>query len=246
MKLMTIWLTNKCNFDCYYCVAKGGIEPPGFELPPHDPARRINNKDLLAWIKKWLNPKEWVLEFTGGEPGLYPEIDELIPELTSLGYFGAIQTNGSLPIPHSPNFVRTAAWHFDKRPKFYDTMIIIKIPDGTWAKKEKWCKENGVPYRLTQFNKAFENLQTVMPEPEPCVITHYGFINAYGQIANCHKEPFNEEKSIRAMSPPPNFKLADSCPHCGNVKAVEYALEKLLFPPKNGKFMCEYPTRRDF
>ena len=241
MKLITIWLINKCNFDCYYCVSKPGMQPLDYELPPHDPARRINNKDLIAWLTKHLDPKEWILEFTGGEPGLYPEIDTLIPRLTELGYRGSIQTNGSLPIPKSPNFVRTAAWHLEKRPKHYDIMIIIKTPNNDWVEKSNWCKENSVPFRITQFNEAYKGMQTTQPEPHPCAITHYAFINAYGQLAECHKGVFNNDYSIRAMSPPPDFKLEDNCPHCGNVKAVEYALEKMLFPPIDGKYMNQYP-----
>jgi len=235
MKLITIWLINKCNFNCYYCVSRGGLEPLDFNYPDESVVSRNSNKLLLPWLDKWLDPKEWVLEFTGGEPGLYPEIDTLIPALEKRGYHGVIQTNGSLPIPDSPNFVRTAAWHQDNRPKYYDSMIIIKTPDGGYLKKAKWCKENKVPYRLTEFNEAYKGNQTNTPDPNPCVITHYAFMNAYGQLANCHRGTFREDNCIREMSPPPDFLLKNVCPSCGNTKAVEYALEETLFPPKDGK-----------
>ena len=223
MKLITIWLINKCNFNCYYCSARGGIEPMDFNYPDESVVARNSNKLLLPWLEKYCPPHEWLLEFTGGEPGLYPEIDTLIPELEKRGYSGVIQTNGSLPIPKSSTFVRTAAWHGDSRPQYYDSMIIIKT--GNFMEKVKWCKANNVKFRLTSLNESFRQAQPAPLDTRNCKITHYAFINAYGQLANCYKGPFVADKCIRAMSPPPDFALAkSSCPKCGNVKAVEYAL----------------------
>lgn len=223
MKLITIWLINKCNFNCYYCTARGGIEPTDFNYPDESVVARNSNKLLLPWLEKYCPPNEWLLEFTGGEPGLYPEINTLIPELTARGYSGVIQTNGSLFIPKSSSFVRTAAWHENNRPIHYDSMIIIKT--GNFMEKIKWCKENGVKFRLTNLNESFRKTPSASTDTRNCKITHYAFMNAYGQLANCYKGPFKTDNCIRLMSPPPVFELAKSpCPKCGNVKAVEYAL----------------------
>ena len=234
MKLITIWLINKCNYDCTYCVAKPGLEPMEFNYPNENVVSRNSNALLLPWLDKWLDPDEWLIELTGGEPGLYPEIDTLIPALTQRGYRGVIQTNGSLPIPESPNFVRTAAWHGDKRPKYYDSMIIIKAPDSGFEEKAEWCKANQVPYRLTELNGSYKGEHSSETDPNPCVITHYAFMNAYGQLTHCHRGAFREDNCIREMSPPPYFELSGTCPSCGNTKAVEYALETSLFPPPGG------------
>ncbi len=53
---------------------------------------------ILKWMDKYLNPYEWFLEISGGEPGLYKGINELISTLNSMGYYGIIRTNGTLPI----------------------------------------------------------------------------------------------------------------------------------------------------
>jgi len=223
MKLITIWLINKCNFNCYYCTAKGGLQPLDFDYPDDSIVARNSNKLLIPWLEKYCSPDEWLLEFTGGEPGLYPEIDILIPALESRGYRGVIQTNGSLYIPKSSTFVRTAAWHESSRPKYYDSMIIIKT--GGFMEKIKWCRENGVKFRLTGLNESFRNGPPAPSDTRNCKITHYAFINAYGQLANCWKGPFAADNCIRGMSPPLLFELAkSSCPKCGNVKSVEYAL----------------------
>lgn len=56
------------------------------------------NSMILKWMDKYLNPYEWFLEISGGEPGLYKGINELISTLNSMGYYGIIRTNGTLPI----------------------------------------------------------------------------------------------------------------------------------------------------
>ena len=229
MKAITIWLINKCNFNCYYCSARQGIEPMDHEYPPDGRVTRVNNRQLLAWLDRYLDPGEWLLELTGGEPGLYPEIDTLIPELTGRGYHGIIQTNGSLQIPKSNNFVRTAAWHGECKPSFYDKIIIIKDPKSNWIDKAKWCKENNISFRLIGLNETFRGKPPVVyPQSKGINITHYAFINAYGQLADCWKGPFYEDYCIRDMSLPPDFDLrfaGGNCTNCVNVRAIEIACE---------------------
>ena len=114
------------------------------------PANAITNEILLNWLDAHIDPNEWLLKITGGEPGLYPEIDTLIPALVQRGYRGLIETNGSLPIPKSEAFIRLAAWHIGKDfPQFYDTVLIIQDNNDNWEQKIAYCKENNIPYVVT-------------------------------------------------------------------------------------------------
>jgi hypothetical protein len=109
----------------------------------------MTNEMLLRWLDKFIDPKEWFIKITGGEPGLYPEIGKLIPSLANRGYRGYIETNGSLPIPKAENFPRLAAWHERKpKPKYVDIMLIIQAKDD-WKAKVKWCEDNKIPYYIT-------------------------------------------------------------------------------------------------
>lgn len=81
------------------------------DYPIDDERNRLNNEIIFRWMKKYTNPYEWFLEISGGEPGLYPKISELIQELCRMGYYGIIRTNGTLPIPKTETFIRLAGWH---------------------------------------------------------------------------------------------------------------------------------------
>ena len=147
MKLLNIAIIQSCNYDCYYCTMKKWIYPVGHIFEDGTPANAITNETLLRWLDAYIEPEEWILKITGGEPGLYPEIATLIPALTERGYKGLIETNGSLPIPQSENFIRLAAWHINRdMPKYYDTMLIIKNKDDNWEEKIEYCKINNIPY----------------------------------------------------------------------------------------------------
>jgi hypothetical protein len=114
------------------------------------PINCITNEGLLAWLDEYIRPAQWFIKITGGEPGLYPEIDALIPALADRGYSGYIETNGSLPIPKHDNFPRLAAWHKDRpMPEYYDAVYIIEDPEDDWEEKARHCEDNNIPYYKT-------------------------------------------------------------------------------------------------
>ena len=83
-------LTNACNYHCAYCFGK-------FENQKHlnagDAKRVIDN--IHAYFEA-NGVKDGRINFAGGEPLLYPHLDELIDYTHSLGMLASIVTNGSL------------------------------------------------------------------------------------------------------------------------------------------------------
>ena len=71
MNFLQISLTNKCNFNCWHC-------PMGQWRNSVAPRWPLCNEILIPWLEKYVEPSKWLIELTGGEPSLYPEIDELL------------------------------------------------------------------------------------------------------------------------------------------------------------------------
>jgi len=223
MKLVSIWLINQCNYNCYYCPAKKWHQPIGFDYPNEDVVSRNRNDLLLPYMDRYLDPDEWIVELTGGEPGLYPEMDALIPELDRRGYHGVIKTNGSLPIPKPERLQRIAAWHRGKPiPVYYDTILIIKNPDDDWEDKVEYCEEHEIPHRTCMFNTEYRGRQEgSLTDHRELKIAEVMYVNAFGQISRCWKDPCRDDICIRNMSPPRTMGLTGSCGKCVNAFAVQ-------------------------
>jgi len=191
----------------------------------------ITNKLLLEWLDKYLDPKEWFIEITGGEPGLYPEIKELVPNLTNRGYKGLIRTNGSLPIPGLPSFKRVTAWHKDKPfPKYQDYILILENPDDDWKKKEQHCKDNNIPHVVFPY-KFFstDQHQTTEYPPKPSkLFTKMTTMFSSGAMTGCFNGAayLREGASLFKMSEPVIYDLRE-CRTCGNIDAVEFFIDNI-------------------
>ena len=48
----------------------------------------LNNVRLIPFLYKYVDPKNWFIELTGGEPGLYNGLNELVSWLTNHQYRG--------------------------------------------------------------------------------------------------------------------------------------------------------------
>ena len=80
-------VTDRCNFRCVYC-----LEPGTRFLPKQELLRR---EEYLQLIQACMNLGVRTLRITGGEPTLYPELDELIADAGRLGLDDlAMTTNG--------------------------------------------------------------------------------------------------------------------------------------------------------
>jgi len=74
----------RCNIDCGYCNEYDKVSPP----VPHD--------TLRARIDKLAELGTSVVAFSGGEPLLHPNLDDLIGQIRSHGMMAGLITNGFL------------------------------------------------------------------------------------------------------------------------------------------------------
>ena len=123
------------------------------------PEFALTNERLIPWLIHNINPNEWIIELTGGEPALYNGIDELCAWLSENNYHVLIKTNGLLPIQEKPNIRRIAAFHqLDNPPKYFDEILIVdKIQR---EEKEKYCQKMKWNYHVIGYNtENFDNAQ---------------------------------------------------------------------------------------
>jgi len=80
-QMISLNLTNKCNFNCFYCLNLN-----------HKESTKLNLKKILSVIKKY-NPKEIVI--TGGEPTLVSNLSSIVKQLYKFTNDITILTNGS-------------------------------------------------------------------------------------------------------------------------------------------------------
>lgn len=221
MNILTISLVSSCNRRCTYCPVQKWLAPLD-EWKTWD--HPLNNNDLLQWIKRNIDPDKWFLELTGGEPGLYPEIDDLLCALTEQRFFGIVKTNGTCNIKKTKNFPLISAWHLGEEhaPLFFDEILIIKNPQDNWKKKAAYCEEKGIPHKTTMFDPVFEGrkLNEVFCKINKTInCTH---INSSGQITECAAGKINKAITIyNKASPIPIRNLVSSCIRCKNIKYLD-------------------------
>jgi hypothetical protein len=179
MNLLQISLTNKCNRECPYCpIARWRNNPAHPD--------KLSNARLFPFLNK-LDPQEWAIELTGGEPALYQEIDELLGWLQANGFTGLVKTNGSMPIRSVPNFRRVAAFHeLAKPPCFYDEILIISgLPD--FEAKIEWCLANGAEYKAIELDRRY----IANGKRTPTGIDRIMFVNPAGDLQECKADHKN-------------------------------------------------------
>ena len=175
MNLLQIALTARCNLHCKEC--------PMFEyVNKGDPKWELNNVRLIPFLYKYVDPAKWFIELTGGEPGLYKGLDELVTWLTNHQYRGLIKTNGLLRLPASGHFPRIAAWHGDSVndlfPLNFDQILLVYgIQD--YQKKAQYCLDHHIPFRTVGLDKD-SGVDSVEHH-----IRRVAFINAVGQVLEC-------------------------------------------------------------
>ena len=248
MNILTISLMNSCNRDCYYCPVKKWLRPLNREQTDDDKknnrplVNQLNNRDLLKFIFKNIKPSGWVIELTGGEPGLYPEIDELLMELTKKKYQGMVKTNGSCEIKSTDNFPLVAAWHEgEKIPANYDQILIIKNPADDWRAKTTYCEENGIPYHTVGFDRKFEGVKAyaeVFGKINRAI--RCAHVNSSGRVTECAAAPPDDAATIWEGKMPTR-NLQRTCLKCKNIHDVELWLS----PAQMEVFEADYIKNRE-
>jgi organic radical activating enzyme len=197
----------------------------------------LNNEVLFNWLDKYCPPQEWLIEVSGGEPGLYPDIEDLIHGLNERGYYGLIRTNGILPIPKAKNFHRVAGWHkteeSNQKPEYFDSILITKNPDDDWNEKVNYCLENEIPYKLVQYkhfgvstDEREQELSEAQSETKPLeLVKNWTVIYSSGRQAFCFQKLGEDEDTIQNMVPPLLMDMTtDVCLYCDSVVSFEMCL----------------------
>ncbi|MBU0483376.1 MAG: radical SAM protein [Proteobacteria bacterium] len=79
-----------CNLRCNYCDAHYTYEEPG---------RKMQISELLDFVKNHTVP---LVEITGGEPLMQPEVNQLMVSLLAEGRTVLLETNGSISLAKVP------------------------------------------------------------------------------------------------------------------------------------------------
>jgi hypothetical protein len=239
MNLLNISIIMSCNKCCSYCPVSKYLVPVDNRFHntlstapyPFDGNNCINNASLLKWLDKYIDPKEFVIEITGGEPSLYKEIDQLLVALKERSYFGVIKTNGTMPLIKTDNIQRIVSWHewHITCPENYDQVLIIRNPNDDWRKKVEYCEKNSIPYGTSLFDDFRMTGKSVNRQLGKTTrflnITH---VNNQGQVISCPKGMPDFYKSIFHDTPPTLCPLAGGCSHCGVAVDVETFLPDWL------------------
>lgn len=203
MHFLQISLTNRCNFSCWHC-------PMGKWRNSAAPRWPLSNEILIPYLQKYVDPKNWVVELTGGEPSLYDGIEDLMRWLSETGYKTLVKTNGSGDLPHLPNVKIVAAFHrLEQPPKNYDEILIVDKVNR--EEKEAYCKENNIPYQVIGWNK--EN-----PDGATHGFQYCAFINPAGhQVGCCADRPIEDVRAdgidYRRIDKRPLVAMV-CCNHC--------------------------------
>lgn len=153
MNFLQVSLTSKCNRRCERCPMKEWLDTD-------HPQYHLDNSVLIPFLEKNVDPADWLVELTGGEPALYEGIDELQQWLADCGYTVHIRTNGSIALrKYPPRQKIIAAFHdYGHPPKVFDVLLIVDKLDS--ERKVKWCEINRIPYRLIGYGKENPDMAT--------------------------------------------------------------------------------------
>lgn len=124
----------KCNLNCDYCYAKKYITEYG----------DLSWDDFLDYTKLLLRNNIQSVNFIGGEPTIWPYIDQAIKLLQSMGIYVGVLTNAILHTNVLPYFVTVNGNN------------IIDTLEDKIVQNLKWYKKNGVKITL-RFNLSKED-----------------------------------------------------------------------------------------
>ncbi len=99
--------TNRCNQNCYYCHYRN----PYLELNQYNPADEIERKKMLEIIEDFKDIGVKAVTFSGGgEPLLYPYMEETMKAVLAAGIDLSMITNGSLLQGKHAELLSDAKW----------------------------------------------------------------------------------------------------------------------------------------
>jgi len=239
MKILNACIWQECNYKCANCPMVKWLYPRDHEL------NALRFDTLTKWLTKYINPKEWFIVLTGGEPSLFPEFDKLLNWLRERDYIGSILSNGN-KFNKITNFKVISAWHKDMpMPETYDEIVVVRDPEDSWSAKVDELTIKDIKYRTKEFVKfgpdggqssswKFED-----EDASKFIFDGVSSIYASGTGAGCWVESAKEQ-IVLDMKPPiiyDEFNNA-ACPCCNNICQAELTVEK-HFPDLFSKLMAE-------
>ncbi len=88
-KIASVFFFGGCNFRCAFC------HNPDLVLQPKN-LPEISDGEVLSYLEKKKHLYESVC-ISGGEPTLYPELEEVLVKIKSMGLLVKLDTNGTQP-----------------------------------------------------------------------------------------------------------------------------------------------------
>jgi len=227
MNLFELVLYQSCNYSCKDCPMAKWLYKEDAADEKGRKYNAISKEILFQWVDKYLDPKEWFIDITGGEPGMHPDIHSIIVGLAShRGYYGLIRTNGSLAIPGLPRMKRVATWHKGHIvPKYYDFINILQNTEDNWEEKVKYCKNNNIPYNISPYR------YYSLPEEKRCneqrisktpsrIFHKMTTMFSSGVLGGCSVSR-DTGLNLQNMDMPINFNIKDGCRFCPTITGIE-------------------------
>lgn len=126
LERVTLFLTDRCNLACSYC------NGPHLSRNDHLHHGACNGYLPFATYQRWL--AAWAraglkhLHFTGGEPGLHPQLPAMIRAARAAGVLCSITSNGTLPYRAYARFLRAGLTELrisidSARPREVDAIV---------------------------------------------------------------------------------------------------------------------------
>lgn len=210
MNYIQVALTTQCNLHCEYC--------PITEYRNIKPDWPMSNFDLIPFLQRAMEcgdliPEDNIIELTGGEPALYPDLDVLLDFLADSGFKVLIKTNGLLEIKPHANVLRVAAFHnLTNPPKFYDIILLIEdTPD--FEEKFMYLVDNNITFETIRKD------MNVGPDDYQG-FKYTSFINPAGHNTGCQDDKAVENRNqsntrdYGRIDNQLNIKWRAICPMC--------------------------------
>ncbi|CAN5431413.1 hypothetical protein BH11PSE11_BH11PSE11_02520 [soil metagenome] len=174
MNIMETWLFDTCNFRCGYCglVESGAVKQTEQLAPYRDEAYIRKLVKFFADHRPGGRP--WMVQLTGGEPFLMPNLHLFCKEMAAQGDKVAIYSNGSIPVETVLADLDVSVFSYIQLSFHPDWHIGTFAAEKFFANAQK-LKELGVPC-LVRFVGAPQAMHMLPTLAEKCKEIGVGFL----------------------------------------------------------------------
>lgn len=133
-----LYLTNRCNLNCYYCVTS-----------EHRKLNKIFTPidTIKDFIKSTKNLKQYDVSFMGGEPTLHPQFKEILQLLyNEPNNYISLLSNGSIPLKNK--LILDVNNKFNIQITYHSTQMNEKL-DKNFIENIKFLKQNNFDFNIS-------------------------------------------------------------------------------------------------